>query len=43
MYGGKPSVFFRRSVTTRRVEVVVTMIQVCVFERVLTAEKEQQF
>jgi len=42
-----PSVLFKRSVTARMVAVVMTMImamiQVYVFERVLTAEKEQKF
>ena len=42
-----PSVIFKRSVTARMVVVVMTMImviiQVYVFERVVTAEKEQKF
>ena len=42
-----PSVLFKRSVTARMVVVVMTMImviiQVYVFERVVTAEKEQKF
>jgi len=38
-----PSVLFKRFVTARMVVVVMTMIQVYVFERVLRAEKEQKF